>query len=328
MTRLLLLAAGVCLLAGLAGADEPQTVQLVTTIPLQGKAGRLDHLAIDTRHARLFIANLSNDSLDVVDLETKKLVKQIPGQKKIQGVAYATDFNTIFVGNGTDGVCNVFSGDDYKLLKSIKLPDADNARYDSDRRAVYVTHAEDAISVIDARTQEVKGTIKLPGAPEALQIDSERKRLYVNCLKPALVAVVDLEKNEVIARYPLKLADANYPLALDTKGQRIFVGCRKEPAVVVLDAKSGKELAAVPIPGDIDDLFYDRQRNRLYATCGEGVLAVLQEKDGAFKVVEKIPTGKLARTGLFDPESSRLFVPVPRQEGQGGPELRVFRARN
>jgi hypothetical protein len=108
----------------------------------------------------------------------------------------------------------------------------------------------------------------------------------------------------------------------------VFVGCRKEPKIVILDARSGKELAGVPIPADIDDLFYDRQRNRLYATCGEGVLAVLEEKGGAFAVVEKIPTGKLARTGLFDAESSRLFIPVPRQEGQAGLELRVYRARN
>jgi DNA-binding beta-propeller fold protein YncE len=218
MIRLLVLAAGAYLLAG-AASDEPQTIQLTMTIPLQGKAGRLDHLAIDTKHARLFIANLSNDSLDIVDLETKKLVKQIPGQKKIQGVAYAPDFNTIFVGNGTDGVCNVFSGEgDYKLLKSIKLPDADNARYDSDRRFVYVTHAENALSVIDAKTQEVKATIQLPGPPEAFQIHSEAKRIYINTHQPAHVAVIDLDKNQVIAKYPLKLAEANYPLALDSRG--------------------------------------------------------------------------------------------------------------
>src|SRR5207253_826625 len=79
------------LLASLAiaqpvAAGEPTTLQLVQTIPLQGAAGRLDHLAIDAKHRRLFIANLSNDSLDVVDLEAGKLVQQIAGQKKIQGV--------------------------------------------------------------------------------------------------------------------------------------------------------------------------------------------------------------------------------------------------
>jgi hypothetical protein len=44
-------------------------------------------------------------------------------------------------------------------------------------------------------------------------------------------------------------------------------------------------------------------------------------------VVERVATGKLARTCLFDPDSGRLYVPVPRQEGKEGPELRVYQAR-
>jgi len=59
----------------IAPADEPKTLKLVQTIPLQGKAGRFDHLAIDPKGERLFVANLSNDSLDVIDLKAGKLVK-------------------------------------------------------------------------------------------------------------------------------------------------------------------------------------------------------------------------------------------------------------
>jgi hypothetical protein len=46
-----------------ASAAEPPTLELLQTIPLKGAAGRLDHLAIDNKGARLFIANLSNNSL-------------------------------------------------------------------------------------------------------------------------------------------------------------------------------------------------------------------------------------------------------------------------
>src|SRR6516165_7813949 len=99
------LIAGIVALVGLrATAAEPKSLQLLRTIPLKGAAGRLDHLAIDSKHARLFVANLSNNSLDVIDLKAGKLVKQIPGQRKIQGIAYAPDLDRIFVGNGGDGV--------------------------------------------------------------------------------------------------------------------------------------------------------------------------------------------------------------------------------
>jgi hypothetical protein len=82
------------------------------------------------------------------------------------------------------------------------------------------------------------------------------------------------------------------------------------------------------IPADIDDLFYDARRQRLYAACGEGFLAVLQKKGAErWEMVEQVATGKMARTCLFDPASGRLYLPLPRQEGKEGPELRVFRAR-
>jgi hypothetical protein len=55
--------------ASFATTAEPATLELLQTIPLKGVAGRLDHLAIDGKHARLFVANLSNNSLDIVDLK-------------------------------------------------------------------------------------------------------------------------------------------------------------------------------------------------------------------------------------------------------------------
>src|SRR6185312_5977124 len=328
MRRLLLLAAMLAAV-GPASAEEPKTLKLEQTIPLTGKPGRFDHLALDAKGKRLFVANLSNDSLDIVDLKAGKVVKQLTGQKKAQGVAFAPALNRIYQGNGTDGVCNVFDGSTFKLLHSLKLPDADNVRFDATSGLVYVGHAEAMLTAFDAKTYAVKYEIKLPGAPESFQIDAGRKRMYVNCLKPGTVAVIDLEKHEVIAKYPLTKADANYPLALDIEGKRVFVGCRKPAKVVILDADTGKEVSHADIPADIDDLFYDAKRKRLYASCGEGTLAVLQDKgSGKFKIVENIPTRKLARTCLFDAGTDRLFVILPRTDDKTPPELRIYRSQD
>jgi YVTN family beta-propeller protein len=240
-------AASLLAVLALAGSAVQPTLELIQIIPLKGSMGRLDHLALDATGSRLFIANLSNNSLDVVDLKAGKLLKQIGGQQKIQGVAYVPAVNRIFVGNGKDGVCNVFDGKTYALIRSIKLEDADNVRYDPRTKQVYVAHAESALSVIDPTNLTVKATIKLPGPPEAFQLDPSQPRLYVNIPKPCQVAVVDTQKNEVVNNFPLTLAEANYPLALDATGGRLFIGCRKKPTVVVLDVKTGQEIDSVPI---------------------------------------------------------------------------------
>src|SRR5262249_33040170 len=203
---------------------------------------------------------------------------------------------------GAAGTCNVFDGKSYSLLYSLKLPDADNVRFDPGSGLVYVGHEENALTAFDAKTYEVKTTVKLPGPPEAFQLDSERKRLYLNVVRPPSIAVIDLDKHEMIANHGLKLAAGNYPMALDRQNQRVFVGCRKPPMVVAYDAKEGKEIWGVEIPGDIDDVFFDAKRMRLYASCGEGFLTILEQNDGGrgFGVVEKLPTAKLARTCFFD----------------------------
>ncbi len=310
----------------LPASGPAKALKLIQTIPLKGKAGRLDHLALDGKGRRLFVANLSNDSLDVVDLKAGKLVKQIPGQGKVQGVAYAAGLDRVFVCNGRDGVCNAFDGKNYSLLKSFELPDADNVRYDPGSGRVYVTHAENALAVIDARALKILATIKLPGPAEAFQLDPTQPRIFLNCTAPSQVVVIDTNKRRVAASYPLNGAKANFPLALDAATGRVFVGCRQPPRVLVLDGRTGKEVSRVDIPGDIDDLFYDSRRKRLYAACGEGFLAVLGPSDGGgYKLVEKLPTARLARTGLFDPDTGRFYLVLPARNGKG-PEVRVYQA--
>ncbi|HEU5406240.1 MAG TPA: hypothetical protein VFU48_00630 [Nitrospira sp.] len=309
-------------------AAEPATLQLLRTIALKGAAGRLDHMTLDSKHARLFVANLSNSSLDIVDLKADKLIKQILHQEKIQGIAYAADLNRIFVGNGIGGECNAFDGNDYTLLKSIKLPGADNVRYLASRRRVYVGHAEKALSVIDAQTFEVKAEIKLPGRPEGFQLETKRPRLYLNTVDPTWLVVIDTEKNEVLHRHPLKLADRAYPMAVDEPNHRLFLGCRNKPSIVVVDSETGKEVTSVAIPEDIDDLFYDAKNKRLYASCGAGALAVIQQRDADhYETIETISTAKLARTCFFDPTEGRLYLIVPRQEGEQGPTISVYQPR-
>src|SRR5439155_2178979 len=113
------------------------------------------------RRDRLFLANTSNGTLDVVDLKEGRLLKQVPGQTGIQGVAYAADLDRVFVGLGSGGLCNVFDGADYRPLKTIKFQDdADNVRYDPATKQVFVAHAEKALGVIDTESYAIKADIK------------------------------------------------------------------------------------------------------------------------------------------------------------------------
>jgi hypothetical protein len=312
-----------------SGAAPAAELELVQTIVLKGKPGGLDHLALDAKRERLFVANKANNTLDIVDLKGGKLLEQKTGQTAIQGIAYAPDLDRIYVGLGTGGLCNIFDGEGYKILDTVKFKDdADNVRYNPVTKLVYVAHAEKMLGVLDAKTYEVKADIKLPDTAEGFQMETKRPRMYLNAPGAGVVAVIDTEKNEVVTTYPVKKAGGAHPIALDEANQRLYIGCRKEPMVVVLDMEKGKEIAGIAVPGDIDDLFLDAKRQRLFASCGEGFLVVLKQVDAdRIEVLEKIPTAKGAKTCLYVPESGRLYLAVPRQAGKDGPEVRVYQAK-
>jgi DNA-binding beta-propeller fold protein YncE len=319
--------AALLLAAAAPAADAP--LELVQTIPSKGKAGKLDHLALDAKRDRLFLADKANNTVDILDLKEGKLLKQLTGQNGVQGLAYAPDIDRLFVAIDVGGLFNVFDGEAYKPLKTLKFgEDADNVRYNAATGLVYVAHAEKSLAVVDAKTYDTKADIQLPSDGEAFVLESGRPRLYIACPDAGEVAVIDTDKNEVISHYPVKKTADLTSVALDEPAHRLYVGGGKQPAVVVLDTETGKEVASAAIPGGVDDLFLDAKHKRLYASCAEGFLAVVNIMDADhIEAGDKIATAEGAKTCLFVPETGRLYLGVPRQAGKDGPELRVYQAK-
>jgi DNA-binding beta-propeller fold protein YncE len=313
-----------------ARGDEPP-LERVRTIALKGPTGGLDHLALDAKRSRLFIANTVNDSLDVVDLKGGKLLKQIPGQGRIRGIDYSPEVDRVFVGNGTGGVCNTFDGDSYELLKSVPLGvDADNVRFNPRTQRIYVVHADTELAVIDAKDYTLRSPIALPKSLGAFRLEVGRPRMYVSA-KEGRVVVIDTDKDKVIDRFPVAPSGVNAAVAIDESNHRLFVGCRQNPALIVMDSDTGKILASVPIPGDVDDLSFDVRRGRIYASCGEAAIAVIRQVDADhYEALATIPTVAGARTSIFSPDSGQLYLAVPRRRdrpNQESPEVWVYQAR-
>jgi YVTN family beta-propeller protein len=156
LARTISLLAGIMLPAlGSAQTASPPLV-LESKIPLGEVIGRIDHLGIDLKRQRLFVAELGNDSVGVVDLAAGKVLRTIPGMSEPQGVAYVPFADSVYAANGSDGSVRVFRGDDLAPIARIELgSDADNVRVDGQHNRVLVGYGKGALAVIDpaARTQ-------------------------------------------------------------------------------------------------------------------------------------------------------------------------------
>ncbi len=303
----------------------PATLKLIQTIPLPGVTGRFDHFALDAKGRRLFVAALGNNTLEVLDVAAGQRLKSIAGLHKPTGVLYLANSNQIGVANGDDGTFKLFDGSSYDAVKSLgTLDDADNVRFDAKAGTIYVGYGSGAIAVIDAATMKQTGSIKLPAHPESFQLEAQGPRIFVNVPEAQQIAVIDRQRQSVMATWPLKEFRDNFPMALDEANHHLFIGCRQPARLVVFDTTTAKIAADLAISGDTDDLFYDAARKRLYLSCGEGFIDVVAQHDANhYERLERVPTVPGARTSFYSPALDHLWLAVP-QRGKQPAQIRTY----
>src|SRR5215510_9349320 len=145
-----------------SGAEAQAPLVLEAKIPLGEVRGRIDHMAFDPARRRLFVAELENDSVAVVDLAARKVFHVITDMKGPQGLGYLPSTDALYVANGGDGSLRIFHGDDYRMIHELDLDkDADNIRIDPNAKRVYVGYGNGALAIIDAVEHRMIGDIAL-----------------------------------------------------------------------------------------------------------------------------------------------------------------------
>jgi YVTN family beta-propeller protein len=293
-------------------------LQLVASIQLPNVSGRIDHLAFDSKNQTIFVASLGNNTIEVVDLKSRKVIHTIKGLHEPQGIKYIPENNIVFVANGENGECDIYNADTYQQITTIKMPggDADNVRYEVTAGKIYVGYGDGGIAVIDAKTFKQLADVKLPGHPESFQLAPDSKKIFVNVPDAQILATIDLDKNLITGKWKIEVAKANFPMALDETNHRLFVGCRNPAKLLVINSESGNIITQIDIDSDTDDVFYDNPSKQIYVSCGGGYVDVIKQNGpDKYEVISRIESRSGARTSLYVPELNQLLVVAPARSG-------------
>ena len=326
----------ICLLAFLAAftlrAQGNQPLKLVQKITMPGVHGSLDHVAVDVKGKRLFIpANDENqNTIEVIDLKAGRRISSIPGQSHPQGTFYSSTFNRLYTANGTDGTCKIFRGDTFKLITSLPLgpvgTNANQVGYDPDTKYLYVGTGDrnsGSLAIVDTSSNQHIGDIKTEARPGWITFEKSGPRIFTNLTGSTNLAVMDKNKREVIATWPVAGAKNNGPLALDESHHRLFLGTREPPMLIVFDTESGKQITQLDSVPTIDGLWYDSARKRIYAT-GDGAIAVYEQKNADdYTPMIKVTMERNAQPSIWVPQFNRLYISIP-QEGDRDAEVLVY----
>ncbi len=297
--------------AHVAAAAEKTPLELLGKIPLGNVSGRIDHMAIDSSGHRLFVAELGNNTVAVVNLLSGAVTRSLTGFHSPQGVGYVVETASLVIANAGDGSVRIFRGADLLPTTVFDLmDDADNVRVDLLMQNTVVGFGAGALAVFDNKTGEKKSEIRLKAHPEGFQIDTMKQRAYVNVPDAHEIAVVDLTSGRQIASWDKLPGRSNFPMALFADGKRVAVAFRSPARLVIFNTSNGSTTADWPTCGDSDDIFFDARRDRLYVSCGEGKIDVFEAVSSAPKLMTQITTASGARTAFFDAQGDRYYLAV------------------
>lgn len=296
--------------------------RVIRTIPIGG-AGGWDYVTVDSDAKRIYIPRSTH--IMVLDEDSGKVIGDIQGMNELHGVAVAPEFNRGFVtGNKSEqeGTVYIFDLKTLKLTNSIKSGsiDTDSLIYDPDTKHVFVNNGDGAsLTVVDAATEKVVGSMKYNANPEAAVADG--KGSIFNDLEDK-GQVMEYDAETLMVKHKYSTAPCTNPvgLAMDKTNRRLYIACRgKGPTspgvLVVMNADNGKVVASAPIAIGVDGTTFDPGTGDIFAPCrdsGDGRTGVTKifHADSPDKIspVADVKTIYGARTITLDPKSHHVFL--------------------
>jgi DNA-binding beta-propeller fold protein YncE len=288
-------------------APGPSGYQLKKKIKLGGEGG-WDYIAFDSATRRLFISRATK--VVVVDVDSEKIVGEIPETPGVHGIALAPDLGRGFISNGRGTNITIF---DLKTLATLghaatgQNPDA--IVYDPATKRVFTMNgrSQDA-TAIDGATGNVLGTIALGGRPEFAVADGTGY-LYLNLEDKSEILALDAKNLKVTSRWPLAPCEEPSGLAMDTAHRRLFAGCSNK-MIAVVNADTGKVIATPAIGEGVDANGYDPGTGFAFSSNGRDATLTVVHEDSPdkFTVVENVPTQRGARTMALDPKTHEVYL--------------------
>lgn len=294
-----------------------------TDIPLPGPANRFDYQSVDPARGRLYISHMNAGSVVVFDLDSSRVVAEVPGTARATGIWSVPAQHAVYV--SAAGRHEVVVLDDRTLAVTARVGDIrfpDGIAYAPDEQKVFVSdESGEADVVIDARTNAKRATIALGGEAGNTHYDSVSHCVLVAVQTRDRLVAIDPATERIVQRYDLAGSDHPHGFAIDEPDRLAFVTGEGNGILQVVDLRTMRVLATHRVGDDPDVLAWDPGWRRLYVASESGVVSAFAADGDTLR-----PLGELriphAHTVSVDPRTHRVYLPL---ENVGGhPVLRIL----
>jgi YVTN family beta-propeller protein len=277
-------------------------------IVVPGSKGGFDYLQVDEANRRLLANHTGNNTLDVFDADTGKLIKHI-ATGKAQGVAIDPVAGKYFVSVSREKKLVIIDSKTLEKTGEVALGGpGDSLVFNPKNHCVYVGH-DDATDlwVIDTHAEKITATIPIAEGPEYVLYDDESDRVFQNIKSNDTLLVIDPAANKVTETWSTAPAKHPHGLAFNPKTHRLFCA-GQNGKLAVMDSKSGKVLGTADIVNGVDQIAFDPGKNRIYCASSGGQVSVLEETADGAKNIGNVKTAPGAKTITFDPKTHAVWI--------------------
>ena len=296
------------ILGNLLPCDAVEVLKTGTPIEIAGTHGKFDFISVDVPARRLLAAHTANASLDVIDVDTKKVIKVVPtgaaqdcavdGKSKRYLVSVSKPPQLVIVDAGTLAV-----------TATVPLAGPADLLVCNDKGTAYVGHDDAShLWVVYAGERKVISTVDLPNdSPEGLGFDSTHQRLFQAMKTGSIVAVVDVATNKVIGQWPTTPAKSPHGIALVAELDELLVS-GGNGKLVMMSQKDGHVIASVDIPEQVDQIAYDAEMHRAYCASGTGKIAIIGVEDGGLTYLGEVASSQGCHSIAVDSKTHTVWT--------------------
>jgi DNA-binding beta-propeller fold protein YncE len=280
-------------------------------IEIPNSKGGFDYLQVDKAKRRLLLDHTGNGTLDIIDLKTEKLLKQIKTGAAM-GVAVDSKKNRYYVSVSKEKKFVIIDSEKLEAIDEMPLPGPGDALAmgPAGVNRVFVGH-DDATDlwVIDPDAKKIVSTLKISEGPEYIVAEDDTSLLYMNIKSDdTLLAISASDNNSTIGgTWPTAPAKKPHGLALDLRTPRRLFVAGINGKLAVLDT-SGKVRGSADMVTGVDQIAFDAAKDRLYCPSSNGKMTVFDTSGNSVKPLGDVATARGAKTVAVDPETHAVWL--------------------
>lgn len=275
-------------------------------ILLENTKGNFDFIRIDTARHRLLLAHTGNKSLDVFDLDSKKLLRSVP-----TGAAQdaATDIKRgwYYASVSAPPRMAIVDAEKLEMIGEVPLPAAaDLMAFNPENGLAYVCNdTAPELWVIDPEAKKILTTITFTGkGMEDLVFDPTYKRLYQVLKTGDGLFALDPSNNKIVETWTTAPATGPHGVALVPEANLLFAA-GANGKLALINRSTGKVVANADIAPRVDEMAYDSQLHLAYCASSQGKISVVALDGEKLRVVGTVTAG--GKSVVVDPRTHTVW---------------------